>query len=382
MQVQSIYDLNISIDDLNIFEAPGVVFNSADIYESIGNPLPVCEISLIVPLDWINNRSIVDGTKFKFHIVSKTLDIDEVYTFRLFNIKKLEQVQNNVNLLIEGILDFYDGYSHANDFNMYGPSSEIFKTIASTFGITADIDSTNDSQLWVAGQKNIFQFFNYLMHYGWVNETSAMFWCFDRKKTLLYKNLTTLFRNRQDKVYSFIQASIPNLKNKQFVYSKVVGSIQSGVNNLRNDGYGGSDTYFDLLSYNWIDVSAKKVVAESNLINISKDLSRGLSQEWFSFDVGNFHKNYYLAYKQNKRILSTYSSFITLTTEYLQKFRLGEIVNFDYIDSKDQSNKLTALSGVYMIDAIHTKISLSKINSSLELVMQGLNGKAITQETY
>ena len=375
MLVQDIYDLNI-------FKAPGVIFGKADIYESIGNPLPVCTMNLIVPIDWMDNRSIVDGTKIKFQVQCKTLDIDESYTFRLFNIKKVDLTQNNVQLEVEGILDFYDGYSHANDFNMYGPSSEIFKKVASQFGLQSDIDSTNDSQLWVAGQKNIFQFFNYLMRYAWIDNTSAMFWCLDRKKILLFKNLTSLFRNRQDKVYSFVQAGIPDQKDKQFTYAKVKGSIQSGVNNLRNDGYGGSDTYFDLASYSWKDVKATKVVAESNLINISKDLSRGLAQEWFAFDVGNFHKNYYLAYKQNKRILSTYSTFITLTTEFLQKFRLGEIVMFEYMDSKNKENKLDCMSGTYMIDAIHTEISLNTINCVCELVMQGLNGKATTQETY
>lgn len=382
MLVQDIYDLNIFIDDLNIFKSPGVSFGKADIYESIGNPLPVCSLEMIIPTDWMDNRAIVDGTKIKIQIKCTNLDIDQEYVFRLFNIKKVELIQNNVKVAIEGILDFYDGYSHANDFNMYGPSSEIFKKVASTFSLTSDIDSTNDAQLWVAGQKNIFQFFNYLMRYAWVDETSAMFWCFDRNKTLLFKNLTTLFRNRQDRVYSFVQSGVPDKKNKEFMYSKVFGSIQSGVNNLRNDGYGGSDTYFDFLSYEWKDVKATKVVAESNMINVSKDLSRGLSQEWFSFDVGNYHKNYYLAYKQNKRILSTYSTFLTVTTEFLQKYRLGEIVNFQYMDSKNKDNKLDCMSGTYMIDAIHTEISLNNISGILELVMQGLNGKATTQETY
>ena len=130
------------------------------------------------------------------------------------------------------------------------------------------------------------------------------------------------------------------------------------------------------------DVSAKKVVAESKMMNISKELSKGLAQQFFPFDIGNFHSNYYLAYKQNRRILSTYSSYTVLKTEFLQSYRLGQIVNFEYTDSMNDNNKLESLSGVYMIDAIHIMITTSSIKSNVELVMQGLNGKNTLQETY
>lgn len=382
MLVQDIYNLNIFIDDLNLFEAPGVVFNNADIYESIANPVPVMTMEMIIPNGWMDGRTLSDGTKIKIQIQCETLDLDAEYTFRLYNIKELEVMQNNVRINLEGILDFYDGYSSGNTYNLCGTSSEVFQKIAGTFGLNADIDSTNDKQLWVAGQKNIYQFFTYLAAYGWIDETSGMFWCLDKNKTLLYKNLTTLFRNRQDKVYSFVQTPVPDKKNKEFGYSGVKGSIQAGTNNLRNDGYGGSDSYFDLKSYSWKQAKANKVVAESNIINVSKDLSKGLSQEWFSFDVGNHHANYFKAYKQNRRVLSTYSTYATLTTEFLQKYRLGEIVNLEYIDSKNVDNKLNSLSGTYMIDAIHSQISLNNISGIVEMVMQGLNGKATTQENY
>jgi hypothetical protein len=35
-----------------------------------------------------------------------------------------------------------------------------------------------------------------------------------------------------------------------------------------------------------------------------------------------------------------------------------------------------------MIDAIHLDISLKAITSMVEVVMQGLNGKALTREVY
>ena len=118
MLVQDIYNLNIFIDDLNLFEAPGVVFSNADIYESIANPVPVMTMEMIIPNGWMDGRTLSDGTKIKIQIQCETLDLDAEYTFRLYNIKELEVMQNNVRINLEGILDFYDGYSSGNAYNL------------------------------------------------------------------------------------------------------------------------------------------------------------------------------------------------------------------------------------------------------------------------
>lgn len=382
MLIQNLYDLNIFVDELNIFEAPGVVFVKGDIYEAIMNPIPICELELVVPTGWIDDRSLVDGTLIRFQIRSDEFNIENRYDFRLFNIKELNAEQRYMHITLEGVIDFYDGYSHANEHNMYGSTSSVFKSVATKYGLRNEIDNTNDAQLWVAGENNLYQFLNKICKYGYVDETSAMFWCLDRHKCLLYKNLTTLFRNRQEKVWTFVQTPTPNLKDKQYGYTSASASIQAGLNNLQNGGYGGSDIYFDFPSYSWKEVASRKVVAESKLINISKDLSKGLAQDWYAFNIGNFHPHYVLANKQNKRILSTYSSYVTLTSQFFQPCRIGQIVNYEYLDAQDQDNKIFALSGTFMISAIHIEFALSAISSIYELVMQGLNGTALTRETY
>lgn len=382
MQIQTFYNLNIFIDELNIFEAPGVVFVKAELFESISNPIPTCELELNVPTTWLDYRSIVDGTKIRFNLTSKKYDINNNYTYRIFNIRELSLQQKFAHIIIEGIIDFYPGYETGNTFNLNAPSSNIFTKVANTYGLISEIDSTNDSQLWVAGENNLYQFLNYIAEYGWIDETSAMLWFIDRHKRLVYKDLTRLFRNRQDNIWTFIQTPNPDISKKQFGYTGAQGSIQAGFENLKNEGYGGSDKYFDLLSYSWKDMYSKKVIAESNIINISKELSKGLAQEWFSFNFGNNHQNFYNAFKQNKRILSTYSSYVTLQCQFFQPYRIGQIVNFEYVDSQNKSNEIVALSGTYIINAIRISLSLKNITSTVELVMQGLNGNAITREVY
>lgn len=382
MKIQEEYDLNIYIDKLNIFETKGVILIDGEITESIGNPVPECRLSLSVPIGWLDERSIVDGTLIEYEIKDKRLNIQERLKFRLFNIKKIEINQRFAQVDMQGLLDFYDGYSHSNEFNMYANSSDVFKRIANAFRLESNIDDTNDAQLWVAGENNLYQFMMNMATYGWVDETSAMFWCMDRHKILLYKNFTSLLRKRSSHIGQFLQQIYTDPSEKIYGYSKANGAIMAGSENILNGGYGGEDHYFDLLNYNWQEVTAKKVVAESNLINISKDLSHGLAQTFYPFDIGNFHKNYYKAKKQNTRILATYSTYVNVAATYFMPYRLGQIVNFQFTDAQDLDNKVKSMSGVFSICAIKIKLSMKAITCNLQLVMQGLNGQAITRETY
>lgn len=382
MLIQDTYTLNIYVDKLNIFEAAGVILLNAEITEAITNPIPMCKLGLSIPLGWLDERSIVDGTVITFEIIAKKFLLYERLNFRLFNIKKIEIEQNFAKVELEGLLDFYDGYRQANQFNLYGNSSDVFKAICDTYNLKHEIDTTNDVQLWTAGENNLYQYMLNISKYGWIDETSAMFWCMDRHKILLYKNLTNLFRTRSSKIGKFVQLPLTDVANKIYSYAKATVSVQAGYENLLNGGYGGEDHYFDLLSYQNKEITAKKVVAESNLINISKELSQGLSQAFYPFDVGNFHKNYYKAQKQNARVLSTYSTYVNLTSNYFMPYRLGQIVNFEFTDAQDINNKIALTSGVFAICAIKIKISTKAITCNLQLVMQGLNGRVLTRETY
>lgn len=382
MKIQETYDLNIYIDELNIFKASGVILVSAEITEAISNPVPQCRLCLVVPLTWINERSIVDGTLIRFEIKSKELGINENLKFRLFKINKIEIMQKSVKVELSGLLDFYQGYQSGNNYNLYATSSEVFRNIAKLNNLTAEIDDTNDLQLWVAGENNLYQFMMNMATYGWVDETSAMFWCMDRHKILLYKNLATLFRQRSTHIGKFIQQLYTDPDKKIYGYSGATASIQAGFENIVNGGYGGKDNYFELLDYDLKEADSKKVIAESNLINISKDLSQGLAQTFYPFDVGNFHSNYYIAKKQNARILSTYSTYVNVAASLFMPYRLGQIVNFEHIDAQDLDNKVKITSGAFAICAIKINISTKDITCILQLVMQGLNGQAPTRETY
>ncbi|MBO4622548.1 MAG: hypothetical protein J5691_01540 [Bacilli bacterium] len=381
MQVQDEYELNIYVDGLNIFEAPGVMFLGGEITEAICNPVPTCKLKLSIPVGWLDERSIVDGTIFLIEIKNDDMNLYESMKFRVFNLTKIEINQDFVKVDIDGIINFYDGYKDGNPYNQYSTSADLFRNAAAMAGLECDVDDTNDEQLWVAGENNLYQFLMKTATHGWADETSAMFWCLDRHKILLYKNLTTLFRTRSNNIGTFIQLPRPDPKEKAYGYTQASVSVQSGYENLINGGYGGGDHYFDLLEYDWKEVTAKKVIAESNLINISKELSDGLAESWYPFDVGNFHKNYWKAKKQNSRILSTYSTYVNVACSYFMPYRLGQIVRFNFTDSQDIENRIQLVSGIFSICAIKIKFDTKAITCNLQLVMQGLNGTT-SREVY
>ena len=377
-----LYDIDITIDGASVFEIPNGILKRAVINEAMTSPLPSCSLDFYAPTDWIDQRSIVDGSLISFSITSDTFDISEKLYFRLFDIKKLDIKQGGCEIQLTGLLDFYQGYREANEYNLYGTSSDLFKSVAKKNGLAMDIDQTNDLQLWVSGENNLYQFLSKTARFGWVDQTSAMLWWFDRRRALKYKNLTSLLKNHSNKLYKFVQSQYPDIDNREYEYTTVNANIFSGTENVLHEGYGGSDKYFDLPSYSWKSVAATKAVAESNLINLSKTHSKGLAASWYPFDMGNFHKNYWLARKQNARLLALYSTYINIRCQYLMNYQVGQIVNFELTDGRVENNEAKLASGLFFINAITINITTRTVTTNVQLAMQGLNGVALTHETY
>lgn len=382
MEIQNGYNLTIKIDDKDIFSEYPCEFLNAAIYESIENVVPTCTIDLGIGGDAFKELPFVDGSKIEINIQSDPYEVERTYNFRLYNIEKILQNTWMISIRISGILDFFEGYTPGNVFNANATTSEIFNKVASQFQLKNTIDTTNDKQLWVAGENNIYQFLSYITQYAYVDEKSAMFWCLDAEKQLLFRNLTTVFSQERNDAFTFVQGVGYDTENKIYRYVSANAHVLSGINNIRNQGYGGNDYYFNLLDYNLKEANSKFVVAENRMLNISKELSKGLANRLLPFDVGNFHENYYNAYKQNKRIMSTFSTEVILSTDCLQKFKLSEIVKLVYMDAGDIDLAVVPLSGSYIISDLNTIVSKNAIIAKLKLIGQGLNTKSKVVETY
>ena len=383
----NIYDLNISIGGINIFEQQAVLFCGLDIYESIARPIPTCRMELYVPAFWLDEQVFRDGSPIEITIKSEEVSLDEKYLFRLFSIEELQLHQNMLHLVIQGAVDFYDGFGHPNEFNAYSTTSDIFKRISSEFNFKQCdncIDNTNDQQLWIANNRSLYKFMGYLAQHGWKDSTSAMIWCIDRQKRLLYKNLTDLFKGKSPNLYYFYQSQKCNIEKKQFSYSTINTKITSGLNNIQNGGYGNTGDSFNLKDYGYKESKSNKANLSSETISVGRDVSNGLDQNWYGIDVGNTNEHYYDATNHNERSQSLFTVYNTLTIQYLQPYRLCQLVNLYHIDTpqKNEEAKLSALSGTCLITAIKTHITMTEMSGVVELAMQGLNIQNKTKGTY
>ena len=88
MKIAERYNFDLFIDGLSVFNTPGVVFVSGDIFEAVANPIPTCQLDVIVPLSWIDERSVVDGATIKFSVefLEMKKPLKHEYRFRIFSI--------------------------------------------------------------------------------------------------------------------------------------------------------------------------------------------------------------------------------------------------------------------------------------------------------
>lgn len=385
MNISDKYTLQFFInDDTNdLFKIPGAQIDSIDIYEDVYKGLPTFSCNLIIPKDYFNTQMFVDGTVFKIVLNSEEMGIEGKYTFRCWNITNITQLDDIVQVSLDGVLDVYPIYEDANKYNDFANTSDIFKKIATDLNVSKfDIDCTLDQQLWVAGRRNVFQFLHHLSKYGYINETSSMFWFFDKEKRLIYKDFSKLLKEKTVNVFKMQKRLIGDRANRIFGYVTESVEMTAGTDNIKNGGYGNDFDVFNLLTYSDEVIHANKVIAESKVINISKELSNGLNYDWFSFDVGNFHEHYYLAYAQNRRIKSTYSTYINLGFQYLQQFRLGEVVEVEYRNNGNSNNKSDTFSMLGFIGSIHTIITPDSVSAEVQVVSQGVNTKSDSVTNY
>lgn len=382
MYTKNGYEVKLFIDGFEITNQVGTKLINFSIFESIEDPIPACKLEFLAHKEFLEQRPILDGSEILVYVKSESFKMEEAYCFRVFSIDKIIQSQEFLTIYVTGLIDFLDGYTPANTFNTFAPSCEILRTIAEKYKLKYDIDTTSDSQLWVAGENNIYQFIAKLAKKAYADDTSAFFWCIDRRKRLLFKNITSLFAGRSKEIYSFVQSTGYSLQNKMYYYTAVVPSMENGLNNIKAGGYGGNNYYFDFNTYSNKSAFCKKAFSGNKYLNISKVYSKGLAPKFLPLDVGNFHPNYYNAEKQNERILATYSTQLTVVSQILQNYRLGQIVNFYPGDTNSAAYIIPALSGLYIIKTITLNITAQAATGTLQLSSQGLNSENSVVEVY
>lgn len=371
--IQRLYSLEIYINNRPLSEQEGVVYQGAAIHESFLDPIPTLKLQLILPTVWLDLHEICEGKPIKIILKSEVFNLDEKYEFRIHNIESINHVANEVQVVLDCVLDVFDIFGKPNTFNMYGNSSDVFRRIASECKLKSDIDDTNDRQLWCSFKDSAYYFMSRLAQHGWVDYTSAMMWTIRKDKTLLYKNITNMFSSVSSSTPTFVQTKTD--EDNVYLYSNISSKSLAGKNNLQNGGYGSNENYtFDIMNYEYKKVGANEIKCNSKFLNLDKSLKSDTISNWYPFDFGNYHENYFKAVTQNQITLASYNTYTDIFSQFSKGYKLGEVVNVKYQNSNNDTYNCDALTGVYLIyDLITTFDILRGVSSNVGLVMQGYN---------
>lgn len=375
----------------------GCELYGVSIHESIIDIIPTCKIELEVPYTWLDAQYLTDGTlvsidlKINEKIVSTRSDLNEdPYIFRLFYIDKIEDHGVFVRVILSCVIDFLPGYGDANGLNCSCTTSNVFKKCAKEYGFTdTDIDDTKDAQLWIGNGRTIYQFLSYCCQCGSVNDTSGMMWAIDRNKKLYYKNVPECFKSGcKDKGCQNIRVGSLGVP--------VVGTVPFGLNNVKYGTYGSDGDVFTLVDgedskYDYVKVDVNNLVKTTESTCVCKGCKCKNGQNWFPFDVGNHYDRYFHAIIQNRQILSTYTTFLSVRftpstgivaknsiVPFFEAFHLFDTCNVEY-DVNFTGNDyvvMNALSSKYMVKSIDVNITQGHAATCVELVTQGFNTKS------
>lgn len=391
--------------------ANGCMIYGVSIHESISDMIPTCKVEVEVPYTWIDNQCITDGTLISIDMKinesiaegmkEKNLN-EKAYIFRLFKIDKLEDHGIFVKLSLHGVIDFMAGYGDANKLNCACTTSKVFNTCADEFKFPdKDIDTTKDKQLWIANGRTVYQFLTYCCQYGYVDDTSAMMWAIDRNKKLYYKNIVKCFDcNKAASNCANGNCSGGGCLNIRVgSYGvPVVTHVPFGINNVQLGGYGANGDTFKLVDgesckYDYNFVISDDLTKTSESTCVCKNCECNNPQDWFPFDVGNHNEKYFKAACQNRQVLSTYSTFMSIQftpstglvaknsiVPFFEAFHLFDACNIEYDvhADKGQYTKMAALTTKAMVETIDVNITQKYAATKIKFVTQGFNTKGKT----
>jgi len=376
MIVNNIYDINILISDVDIFGTGIATRVNCKIEESISDGVPICKIAFLSSKDFLDGFPIIDGTKVTINIKSQLFNIDEKLLFRVANITATP-IKNDMIFSLDCIIDFYELFRAPIKYCMNNNSSEVFNFILKENNLNGSIHQTQDKQLWAPSETNLGQWMTYVASHAWASPQSGFYWFINRTKNLFFLDIDKIIHESKN-VAKFYYGDIEenDISNKIIRYKNITTKINSGEENLFNNGYNGNNYHFDLNSYTTKKENANKVRAVSEIVNINKELSKGLGENILQFDVGNHHKNFFLAEAQNKRVLSTFSTYVGVTCEYFRPIKLSQVCTMQAMSPTQANGEINTLNIKYIVSKIIININSSTVNMEAELCSQGYNGKS------
>ena len=211
------------------------------------------------------------------------------------------------------------------NLGIHGSSADVITQLAAKAGITADVDPTNDLQVWIPGNSRLCQFAYNTAKAGWVSTQSMMLLGLTLGNVLRYKNVGE---------YDYPQTTVPLFKLGELTSD---GSFIPGVS-WDNGAVGGYNNFRGAYHEAQQNLSFTQPSGTGSLLttvdkkrmtqylNMNSDVKATLGaarkMRYSLLDCGNVHANYHAAVYQNERLLRTHSETLEIVTMVQTKLDL------------------------------------------------------------
>lgn len=311
------------------------------------------------------DQLIKDGSKLEISIGLP----DDLYSALQFVSSGIPDV-DGADISVRGFLDKMPFMRSVIDKHHEGNSSDVISALAKAVGLEADVDTTDDSMIWLPNRTTIAQYARHVTDRAFSTAGSALIMAVTDSGKLRYKDLDTLISKGPGKTLASDSS-----KGDFQILDWTVASKAHVTNN--NQGYGSTTIGMneDGSIFEGNKVAMKLFSAATS---ISESLSGAIGDLGGRINVlaplaGNTHKNWYKALHENERVKQSYAFDLNVVVDRPSRLELLDVVRA--IPNNPQTGQEARdMVGNYIVTATTKFITNNRFMEKLVLTAQGPGG--------
>ena len=368
MANQTKYNVSVLLDGENFNPSEGQLY-SIRIIESCYTFAPTLKLEVLSNGSVLTDTPLYDGQKLNVSIASletgiegeESIESEQITVpFRLFNYTVVPFDPLNYKITLSAIMDVPDIFASRSE-SFHGTSSNVFQQMAERIGLTAVVDPTNDSQVWIRPGLRGGAFLSEVANHSWSNEGDFMVWALRKEGELALLNMNQKLK-RTDADWTFnkqvLDIGIGSPDVNEVLYRDYEIRSTSGLQN-QLFGYGMDVHTYVIENGERVKIEMDELDRRNVNWNVNKELSTFRNHDSLPFDCGNTHQNYHKAKYQNLRAQSLFSLQVQCSSRHPRRVKLLDTVDLE-IPIPSLGKKSNIYQGRYVVSKTVTHVNFKK----------------------
>lgn len=359
-------DLQIMVNGKELPSTTGIILQSLVVKETT-TTLPTMDLILDTHTELVDENPIADNSPIDIVLTTTNSQgsFTESWSFSVMNHASQPHQSGwrvscycilNVPYLLQAAIQSYEG-----------PAYRLMEYVAAQSGLTANVDRSLDSQVWLCPGIRRHVWLKDVTRHSWGSASSAYVSAITRGGELRFFDLS--LQSRKAAQLSFVPET--SEEDDQVAFIKPVFRSQSGLLN-RTYGYGRRSSYFDIFEGRTHQIENLNFRKHTTSVQVSKSAQRPQRYDNLGYDVGNTHDKYLDAQVQNLRLRALYSTLVDIGTEEFRNIQLLDRVALQLYDYENDEMR-SKYAGAYYVSSVVTTLTQSSNVRDLTLVREGTN---------